>query len=376
MNTYTRSTVIPPSLLPPFDPTVGPDDELDDSDLVALDPWASDDDTALRTVGLAELMAVVHDFGDTPSGRRVLHHWSDHEALADALQLIAGRGSADRLSADPLRLAARDLAAAFGTDLLRRLSLESDEGHRLPEMVAGFVPYAHALRRLTSSETAASLTVIEQCREGYLATLRPRLDTGDGPGECSVDVPRWQPPGQLTALERLAGEVGGPDALDRLTTDPLPDEAVDVSDVAEDIHDRVVEVIAYADPLVQRAFGTEVRTAVRRLLVDVAIVDPAIFRRKSRVDTLGAGACLAVLRANQLIGPDGPLATKDFQTHFGLTSSPAHRADTLRHALVGARRWDGGFGLRSPRYLTSERRRQIIAARRVLRGEEAVPRAS
>ncbi len=281
-----------------------------------------------------------------------------------------------------LRLDARDLAAAFGTDLFRRLPSDPDDLCLLPEMVAAFVPYSHALRRLPTADTASSLAVIEQCRSGYLASVDRHLDRGYWDptsrwDQCDHEPPRiWKPPPEPTVLERLADEVGGAEALEALTVEPLPDEAVDLTEVAEDIRDRVQAAIDYAAPVTERVFGLEVRTAVRRLLVDSAVVDPAIFRRRGRLDTLGAGACLAVVQANHVLGPRGSMPAKDFAGHFDLSSSPVHRADTLRYAMTGGRRCSAGTSLRSPRYLTSQRRTQILAARRRLGHEEVIDRAS
>ncbi|MGI8872761.1 MAG: hypothetical protein ACR2KP_00255, partial [Egibacteraceae bacterium] len=48
-------------------------------------------------------------------------------------------------------------------------------------------------------------------------------------------------------LAHLRGVVGGADALDALDTEPLPDEPLDLGEVPEDIHERVIEVAGVAD---------------------------------------------------------------------------------------------------------------------------------
>ena len=129
----------------------------------------------------------------------------------------------------------------------------------------------------------------------------------------------------------LALEVGGQEALDALTTEPLVDEPAALSDVPEDVLERVEEALAVADPVVERVFGIEVRTAVRRLLTDGAAVGPEIYRRKGRTDTIAAAACLVVAQANHLVQPRGPMLVKAVTEHFGLASAPSSRVLSLRH---------------------------------------------
>jgi hypothetical protein len=373
MNTNTRS--ITPTIVPFGDSRLpaNQDTYVDDLLEADLDEARASQSLPAISVGRTRLIAEVDEFACTPSGRRVLHEWGHHELLTDALELIA-----ERLATEPLLLAARDLAAAFGTDLFRRLSAEPYDLCLLPEMIAAFVPYAHAVRGARAPETAASLTVIEQCRDGYLASLDRHLDRGyHSPisrwSQCDGPEP-WRSAPEPSPLERLATEVGGAELLDALTAEPLPEEPPDVSGVPADIRDRVLAAIEFADPVAERVFGLEVRTAVRRLLVDGAIEDPDVFRRKGRIETAGAGACLAVAQANRLVRPHTPMTMKAFAEHFGVPSAPTSRADTLRHAVTGVRGWS--TSLRSPRYLTSQRKAAIISAGRRLRGEQAVGRVS
>ena len=135
----------------------------------------------------------------------------------------------------------------------------------------------------------------------------------------------------------LALEVGGSEALDSLTTEALVDEPAALSDVPEDVRPRVEEALAVADRVVERVFGIEVRTAVRRLLIDGAAAEPEIYRRKGRTDTIAVGACLAVAQANHLIRPHGSMPVKAVTEHFGLAGAPSSRVQALRHAVTGIR---------------------------------------
>ncbi|HEY5980111.1 MAG TPA: hypothetical protein VIT41_10795 [Microlunatus sp.] len=340
-------------------------DELVDHDGIPVDAL-----TGRTSVprGRGALMAVLDEFAMTPAGRRALHGWFQVELLADALHVIAGP------DADPLRLSPRSLAGAFGTDALDEVRCSADDLALLPGMVGAFIPYAHAVRGVGGSDTAASLAVVEGCRSGFLHALATSGAAGT-PESWRRRYDPWQPP-PPTPWEVLAEEVGGRGALDALTTEPLVDEPAALSDVPEDVRTRVEEALAVTDPVVERVFGTEVRTAARRLLTDAAAADPEIYRRKGRTDTIAVGACLAVAQANHLIHPAGAMPVKEVIEHFGLASAPSSRVRVLRHAVTGIRSWTGETSLRSPRYLTSHRRIDLVASRERLRTEVVVDQAS
>jgi len=320
--------------------------------------------------GRAALMDVLDEFAMTPAGRRVLHGWFQVELLADALLVIAGDPETD-----PLRLSPRSLAGAFGTDALDEVPGSADDLALLPEIVGAFVPYAHALRGVGGVDTAASLAVIESCRSGFVSPSATRGAAGTGePWRRRYDP--WQPPLPPSPWEVLALEVGGADALDALTTEALADEPAALAAVPEDIRPRVAEALGVADPVVERVFGIEMRTAVRRLLTDAAAAGPEIYRRKGRTDTIAVAACLVVAQANHLVRPSGPMLVKAVTEHFGLASAPSTRVLTLRSAITGSSSWSGETRLGSPRYLTSQRRGDLVAARDRLRAAEVVDEAS
>ncbi len=358
MKTYTRSINghddgFPQALVDP-----------DDQPVQTLSGWPP------GPTGRAALMEVLDEFAVTPAGRRVVHGWFQVELLADALQVIAGDPGAD-----PLRLSPRSLAGAFGTEALDEVRGSTDDLALLPEMVGAFVPYAHALRGVGGADTAASLAVIESCRSAFVRATVTSGPVGTGePWRRRYDT--WQPPPPPSPWEVLALEVGGQDALDALTAEPLADEPAALSEVPEDVLERVEEALAVADPVVERVFGIEGRTAVRRLLTDVAAVGPEIYRRKGRTDTSAAAACLVVAQANHLVQPRGPMLVKAVTEQFGLATAPSSRVLSLRTAVTGVRSWSGETRLSSPRYLTSQRRTELVACRDRLRAGEVIDRAS
>ncbi|HEY5787027.1 MAG TPA: hypothetical protein VIT65_19865 [Microlunatus sp.] len=342
-------------------------EELFDHDCVPVDPLTS---WPPVPTGRSELMEIVDEFAATPAGRRVLHGWFQAELLADALRVISGDPEAD-----PLRLSPRRLAGAFGTDLLDEVRGSADDLALLPDLVGAFVPYAHAVRGVRGADTAASLAVIEACRSAFVHRSVTYGAVGAlDPWRRRPDP--WQLPPPPSPLEVLSREVGGSEALDSLTTEPLTDEPAELCAVPEDVRERVEEALGVADRVVEQIFGTEVRIAVRRLLTDAAAADPEIYRRKGRTDTIAVGACLAVTQANHLIHPHGPMPVKAVSEHFGLASAPSTRVLVLRRAVTGIRSGSAETSLRSPRYLTSQRRSELVTARDRLRAAEVVEQAS
>lgn len=103
--------------------------------------------------------------------------------------------------------------------------------------------------------------------------------------------------------------------------------------------------------------------------------DPEILRRKGRTDTLAAGACLAVARADQQLKPQGTMKVADLAAQFGVTGAPSSRELTLQQA-VADREPHGRSRPLPPRYLTGRRRTELVARREELATEESVPRAS
>jgi hypothetical protein len=128
--------------------------------------------------------------------------------------------------------------------------------------------------------------------------------------------------------------------------------------VPDDVHDRVRRISALCDDCCEALFGLETRTAVRRLLHDVAAGDRMIFRRRSRDDTAAAALCWLVAGANDMLGQFGRVQSQDLMAHFGLTGSPSGRAVPMRAAI--GRHPHENAGLGSPRYLTGTHRERLV----------------
>jgi hypothetical protein len=147
-------------------------------------------------------------------------------------------------------------------------------------------------------------------------------------------------------LERtwLRSLVGGPGQLDALTSDPLPDEPLDLAEVPPDLRDRVAAIAERVDEVSLSLGGVEGRTACRRLLVRAVAGEPALLRGSDR-DDIAAGAVVhAFAKANDLIGTGCALTSTALWTHLGLKSSPRDRARRFAHAVAGPDGVELGYG--------------------------------
>lgn len=281
---------------------------------------------------------------------------------------------------DPLRWSQVSVEILL-TDFLHRKAIMPDETMRLgPEVLRGFVRFAHAergIRRQLTVDTLASLdlhaeTYLQLIDEGspergrnasimqqLLAQGLPEEGMGFTLDEHGMPLDRGS-----GIRQSLIDDVGSEEALESLTTEPLPDEPLELSAVPEDVRERVARIGARLDACCDELFDVEHRTACRRLLADVAAGDPEIFRRRSRDDTAAAAIAWLIGKANDSVAsPHNDLTAKTLLAWFGVTGSVSQRADPMLRA-IGARGTAGTtVHLGSPRYLVSTKREQIADLR-------------
>ena len=190
------------------------------------------------------------------------------------------------------------------------------------------------------------------CSSGWVCS-NPLADDSDDLVDFA-DLERFQ-------RSMLAEMVGGEEQLDRLTAEPLPDEPFHDQGIPDQIAGRVAETLVLVDRCCEELLDVEHRTAVRRLLHDVAIADPRGFDGRSKPRTAAAGLCWMVGRANESVGY-GDLQTQELMAWFGLKAPPVTRAASIRRTLgLDSLSWPASLG--SGRYLTGERRAALIDQR-------------
>lgn len=243
-----------------------------------------------------------------------------------------------------------------------------------PDLLRAFVRFAHPEAGVRPDLTAEALAGIDAWAPEYQRIIRSPRPQGPAAlfaalgidGEGTVFDDDSASLGEVI-LNGLAFDVGSRAELDRLDDRPLPDESFRWHGIAEDVTDRVGEVLELIDRCCDDLLDVEHRTACRRILSRAAVGDADVFRRKARPDTAAAAVVWIIGKVNGLFTQGiGGMQVNELMSYFGVKGSASQRAATLLRA--------GGFDcdtydihLGSPDYLTSTTRRRIIELRDIYR---------
>lgn len=274
-------------------------------------------------------------------------------------------------SGDPYRWGAPRVEILLLDWVPRKIVAPFGDLMRMPAVAKAFIRWAHDVARIPLDSTLRTLEVIDDCTPEYLEAIGDdeRLQ---GPAALLAAMglePDFE--GDPFSYERFVREdgikaVGTEEVYEALTTDPLPDEAMALDDLPQDIQERVARIGALTDRVCDEFLqDAELRTACRRLLGDVAAADPAIFRRPSKDEPAAGAICWVIAKVNRVLrhGDTGPMLGT-----IGVTGSVSQRAQPML-AAIGVRDFSTwGSELGSPRYLTSRRRRSLIERRERYRG--------
>lgn len=297
-------------------------------------------------------------------------HDPDHRDLLDALLWFG----CDYGPGDPMRWSPVSVELLLADWIPRKLVAGADYLSKAPTLLRAFIRFCHRERAVPPELTAQTLDAVDRWEPDYQATIRsPRpqgpaallaalgLDDPDAPWELANGPGGAAPFDHRAALvELLERAVGGPEALESLDDEPLPDEPFDWAGIPDDTRQRVGEVLALLDSGCDALLDVEHRTACRRVLSRIAVNGPEVFRRRGRADTAAAAICWAVCRVNDTFDQrQGGFTQKRLLDHFGLRSGISQRADTLLHA-GGFPPHHGDLSLGSPDYLVAARRRAIL----------------
>jgi len=183
--------------------------------------------------------------------------------------------------------------------------------------------------------------------DGHVVDTVRRPVEGSGYECAALELGRGAPPPAPRVVEVpaqprhevertwLRSRVGGAEELERLDAEPLPDEPLDTSGVPTDLVVRVVAIARQVDGVAEGLFGTELRTACRRLLVRAIVAEPSLLLGSDR-DDIAAGAVVhAVAKANNMVGPGCAVTATVLYQWAGLKSSPQDRARRFAHAVSG-----------------------------------------
>ena len=304
----------------------------------------------------------------------------DDDEAAEDLAHVFIWFAADYGPGDPLRWSPVSVELLLNDFLHRKVILPHETMRLGPEVLRCFVRFAHAERGIRSQLTQDTLAALDRDAASYLQLIDTadrdpdrdledlvRMLSGELAGEAGgvlLDEDGEPLTREALLLQPLVRAVGGEQALDSLTTEPLPDEPLDLSRVPEDVRERVERTAARVDACCAELLDVEHRTAGQRLLSDVAAGDPTIFRRRSRDDTAAAAIAWLVGRANDSVGtPQSGLTAKALLAWFGASGSISQRAAPMLRAIGAPEGTSTTIELGSPRYLVASKREQLAERR-------------
>lgn len=312
-----------------------------------------------------ETQALADRFFASPEG--VAIDDADHRNLLDTVLWFA----TDYGPGDPLRWSPDAVEILLEDWVPRKIAAEAVYLAKVPDLLRAFIRFCHHERDIPGSLTDVTLDAVDECEGDYQKAISsPRLQ---GPFALLEAMGALDPdlqenmfdPAALAApmLASLEDRVGGADVLESLGDEPLPDEDFAWDGIAEDVVDRVGEVLALCDDACDTLLDVEYRTACRRLLARIATGGTEGFRRRGRTETAAAAVAWLVGHDNDLFEVSGgTMYVKDLLGHFGVTGSVSTRAGSLLRTagLDDAR----GYGFRCPPdLLVSARRRRILELR-------------
>ena len=208
----------------------------------------------------------------------------DETGMSDLLDAVLWFGSGYG-GGDPLRWSPVSVEIFLVDWVPRKIVAPARELAPMPGVLRAFIRFAHDERGIRPTLTDETLAAVTEYAPEYLriiATPHPQgpaamlAAMGFDP-DATLEVMDWE----SRLLDGLAEAVGGVEQLDRLSIEPLPDEAFDWSGIEQDIRGEVDAVLTASDAAALSLFDVEIRTAARRLLRQVALAEPAIFRRGS-----------------------------------------------------------------------------------------------
>jgi hypothetical protein len=310
------------------------------------------------TVGDVDALAarfLASPFGDSFGETR------DRELLERILWLATDHGLRD-----PLRWSPVSVEVALVDWMPRELRLPVEVVDRVPRLLRALVRFCHGEIGIRAELTHETLAAIDRFEPVFRTEMRAARFSGwPGGGSLSSLVADEEVLAFVHEmnLAYVTRAVGGPDALEHLDVEPLPDEPIEWARVPRGLEVEVEAVGGLVDRWCDALADVELRTACRRLLVDVVAADPRVLRRTKRVDVFAAAICWIVGKANDVFSPGGVMV-KDLCEHFHTSSgAPSQRAATMLRAIGVPTDQYGGMALGSTRYLVSSQRRAFVALR-------------
>lgn len=331
-----------------------------------------------------EIEELVADFRTSPFAAALTEDEIGHAHLLFEFQINYGNN-------DPLRWSGTFVERLMCDLYPRKVMSTEDDLLRMPTTLAAVVLYANNRSGVDPVFTQNAIAAIEDNRAEYEARVRgdqpestsdlfARLLTGidDDTLPLSDVDDRSELDGvsflgdQASMLAEIfigsgAEEVGGIGALQALTGEPLADEDLVTTGVADDIVDRLTGLVPEIRRIADEVFAEpELATSALRFLTEVGRGDPSFFRRRLADRSMLAALFWIVGKDNRLFGgqwsSEGDMTVGELQRHLGVSTSPKTNALKMLRA-ADHELHDPDVILGDPRFLISRRRQSIIENR-------------
>lgn len=194
-----------------------------------------------------------------------------------------------------------------------------EERQALVRVLRRVIEHGHERRNIDPQWRLLTGAALDEARAAYLA---------GAPTEAELRRRR--------GLDNLAELVGGVDALASLDREPVPAETLDLSEAPVDIHERVrlIDTLVVTGLTRDGTDEPELLTIARRLLQRAARLDPGLFRRKSRDQTIASSLVVLALESNGR-GHDPGLTRRDVARRLNVVGGANQRSvSLLRSACV------------------------------------------
>ena len=296
----------------------------------------------------AETRRMVDDFLSAPEAVGVAGDADTADLVETLLWFGQGYGICDPWRWSPVRV------EILLTDWFPR-KVVADVGYmaKLPEVLAGFVRFAHRRASIADDLTEETLAAIRYWTPEYVEAV---ADDDRDTGATAVARALLAASEPQSWSDRVAWELGGAEELALLDDEPWPDETVDWAVVPEDLHDRVGEIAGLVDGTCERLFDREYATLAHRLLSRIAQRSPHALRRRGAASGWAAGILVVLGKDNggfSFYGGGLGFTQKAVLEDLGVKSLGQKEQTVRRAAELGAYRSER-------RLLHSTRRRHLM----------------
>ena len=301
---------------------------------------------------------------------------SNERQLADLLLDLANNYG----SGNPLQWGPRFVGRLLLDLIPRKVMFVEDDMLMIPLVLGAFVDFSNEQLGVSGPVADQVPALITRLLPQYLVSTGVLEDGSDLPDD-EFDEAAWglaegMPfnPHSFDPIGSLAEIVGSREALDDLTSEPLPvAEPLNLEGVEDDVVAKVEKIGGLVKTYARKYFGDpEMMTAALRTLHLIAAENPEFFRRRAKDLNTAAVILLIAAEDNRWFDRSDPKRTaKALAKVVGISAVDKNRAYVATRELsvpVSYPFGHAGISLGRPELLTSTRRLEILEEKEMFEG--------